>query len=101
VHHVSNIEGYLASSKCDVPNDGPVVYLTRDFVIGDALPVVDVWHTKPTRVVDVENASITWRGQPEHDDGCIGTYTDAAVRERFGMVPQHDECIVLDNPKVN
>lgn len=82
---------------CDVPNDGPVVFLTRDILHGVVQTSVEVWIRKPRRHVNTVNGSIMWLG----DEGLLGSFTDEAVRERFNFVPGADECVVLDNAKVN
>lgn len=95
------VSGHMANPVCEVPTNAPVIYLTRDHVAGSTLPVIDVWFRKPTRHIDTEDGSITWRGGDGADAGCVGTYTESAVRERFNILPGFDECVVLDNPKVN
>jgi hypothetical protein len=90
------------SSSLEVPNDGPVIYLTRDFLDGKSGPV-NVWIQRPSRFVNEDG--IEWKAPLEPsvpaDRGRLGAFTDAAVRDRFGYVPGPDECTVLDNPKVN
>lgn len=89
------------ANELNMPANGPVVFLTRDFVDGTPGPA-HVWIKKPTRVVLGHGFhGVEYRGIEHENDGMLGAFTDEAVRERFGYVPGPDECVVLDNPKVN
>lgn len=95
-------DGRMVSDTIDVPINAPVVYLTRD-VWSDGVPVdgVDVWIAQPRLAPDTAPSHVGHTWLVGAHDGFLGTFSDAAVRARFGVVPADAECIVIDNPRVN
>ncbi len=80
----------------------PIVWLTRDVRNGHADSLVDVWSARPGRLTSCDGAfRRTVYHEAAETRSLIGRFTAEQVRERFGIVPLGDECICIDNPKVN
>lgn len=95
----------------------PAVWITRDTWCNRATDLIDVWVRKPTREVaptlSEAERSVTYVTSDAWDprectfekymeeSPLVGRFTVAQIRERFGIVPDGDDCIYIDNPKVN
>lgn len=82
-----------------VPPDAPCVWISRDMSGRTPSSLVDVWTRCPKRMV--------WEHSVEYIDGgngestLLGRFSVVQVIDRFSLVPNGDECICIDNPKVS
>lgn len=88
-----------------VPADSPCVWLTRDVCYGVMARFVDVWTKAPKRTAhgerDMRCVEFTDAAPPNENSTLLGRFTSAQCLDRFGFVPSGDECISVDNPRVN
>ena len=89
----------VAVAKLDVPADAPVLYVTRDVIDGRAVDTVEVWIGKPGRERTAHG--VTYMPISKTGLSYLGRYTQSAVREALGFVPEGDDCVCIDNPRVN
>ena len=88
-----------------VPADAPCVWLTRDVTHGVMSRLVDVWTRAPKRHAEGERdmrcVEYSDSAGEMNNSTLLGRFTSAQCLDRFGVVPSGDECIYVDNRKVN
>lgn len=91
----------IAQTKLDMPKSAPVLYVSRDTYNGKEATCIDLWVAKPGRLMRDSKTTVYAVEHDRSNTMYLGAYTPDAVREALGFVPAGNECICIDNPRVN